>query len=70
LQQWDAVTGRLVNPRKNIYAGTELALVEGPHLYKRNWWYYLLMTKGGTGYDHACTLVRLRDIWGPYETYP
>ncbi|KAK1749778.1 glycoside hydrolase [Echria macrotheca] len=70
LQQWDPATGKLVGPRKNIYEGTELALVEGPHLYKRNGWYYLLTAEGGTGYDHACTLARARDIWGPYETHP
>ncbi|CAP61087.1 uncharacterized protein PODANS_3_580 [Podospora anserina S mat+] len=70
LQEWDPVSGKLVGPRKNIYRGTELALVEGPHLYKRNGWYYLLTAEGGTGYDHAVTFARSRDIWGPYETHP
>ncbi|KAK5651894.1 hypothetical protein OQA88_11553 [Cercophora sp. LCS_1] len=70
LQEWDPSTGKLVGPRKNVYEGTELALVEGPHLYHRNGWYYLLTAEGGTGYDHACTLARSRDIWGPYETHP
>jgi xylan 1,4-beta-xylosidase len=62
--------GKLVGPRKNIYRGTDLDLVEGPHLYKRNGWYYLLTAEGGTAYDHACTLARSRDIWGPYEDHP
>lgn len=70
LQEFDPVAGKLVGPRKNIFQGTELALVEGPHLYKRNGWYYLLTAEGGTGYDHACTLARSRNIWGPYETHP
>jgi beta-xylosidase len=47
-----------------------LDLVEGPHLYKRNGWYYLLTAEGGTAYEHACTLCRSRDIWGPYELHP
>lgn len=64
------VGGRLVGPRRNIFRGTERALVEGPHLYKRNGWYYLLTAEGGTSYDHACTLARARDIWGPYEVNP
>lgn len=70
LQEFDPVSGKLVGPRKNIFQGTELELVEGPHLYKRNGWYYLLTAEGGTAYDHACTLARSRDIWGPYEVHP
>jgi xylan 1,4-beta-xylosidase len=70
LQQFDPAAGRLVGPRKTVYPGTELGLVEGPHLYHRGDWYYLLVAEGGTAYDHACTLARSRDIWGPYETHP
>ncbi|KAH7322599.1 glycoside hydrolase family 43 protein [Stachybotrys elegans] len=70
LQEWDPAKGKLVGPRKNIFVGTELGLVEGPHLYKRNGWYYLLTAEGGTAYTHACTLARSKDIWGPYETHP
>ncbi|KAL4917734.1 glycosyl hydrolases family 43-domain-containing protein [Aspergillus aurantiobrunneus] len=70
LQEFDPVAGKLVGPRKNIFKGTDLDLVEGPHLYKRNGWYYLLTAEGGTAYGHACTLARARDIWGPYETHP
>lgn len=70
LQEFDQVQEKLVGPKKNVYPGTALGLVEGPHLYKRNGWYYLLTAEGGTGYEHACTLARSRDIWGPYETHP
>lgn len=70
LQEFDPTAGKLVGPRKNIFLGTELDLVEGPHLYKRNGWYYLLTAEGGTAYNHACTLARSRDIWGPYEVHP
>ncbi|CAG8959707.1 hypothetical protein HYFRA_00001613 [Hymenoscyphus fraxineus] len=70
LQEWDHAAGKLIGPRKNIFLGTELAFVEGPHLYKRNGWYYLLTAEGGTGYRHACTLARSKDIWGPYELHP
>jgi xylan 1,4-beta-xylosidase len=70
LQEFDPKAGKLVGPKKNIFKGTDLDLVEGPHLYKRNGWYYLLTAEGGTAYQHACTLARSRDIWGPYETHP
>jgi xylan 1,4-beta-xylosidase len=70
LQQYDHETRRLVGPVKNIYAGTELGVVEGPHLYRRNGWYYLLTAEGGTFYEHSVTLARSRHIDGPYETLP
>ncbi|KAI0018006.1 glycoside hydrolase family 43 protein [Xylariomycetidae sp. FL0641] len=70
LQEFDPAAGRLVGPRKTIFRGTDLDLVEGPHLYQRNGWYYLLTAEGGTAYMHACTLARSRDIWGPYEVHP
>ncbi|MBW0370603.1 glycoside hydrolase family 43 protein [Ensifer adhaerens] len=70
LQEWDERTRRLVGPVKNIFAGSPLGLVEGPHLFKRNGWYYLTTAEGGTGYDHAVTMARSRAIDGPYEMHP
>lgn len=75
LQEYDPKAQKLVGPVKNIYKGTDLKLVEGPHLYKRNGkdgrpWYYLMTAEGGTGYDHAVTFARSRSLDGPYETHP
>jgi xylan 1,4-beta-xylosidase len=70
LQEFDPVAGKLVGPITNIYKGTDLKLVEGPHIYKRNGWYYLLTAEGGTAYEHACTFARSRTLDGQYETHP
>ncbi len=70
LQEYDALSGRLVGPVDNIFAGSERGLVEGPHLHKRNGSYYLTVAEGGTGYDHAVTMARSRRIKGPYELHP
>jgi len=70
LQEYDHETRKLVGPIKNIYRGTELGVVEGPHIYRRNGWYYLLTAEGGTFYEHAVTLARSRQLDGPYETLP
>ncbi|MGD9916159.1 MAG: glycoside hydrolase family 43 protein [Rhizobiaceae bacterium] len=70
LQQYDPTAERLVGPVKNIFAGSAHGLVEAPHLYKRNGWYYLTTAEGGTGYGHAVTMARSRSIDGPYELHP
>lgn len=69
LQEYDTQKQRLVGPIKNIFMGTEIGLVEGPHIYKRNGFYYLLTAEGGTQYEHAVSLCRSRSIDGPYELY-
>lgn len=69
LQEWSE-TGGLTGPITNIYGGTDLGLTEAPHLFFRNGYYYLTTAEGGTGYDHAVTMARSRDIRGPYETHP
>jgi xylan 1,4-beta-xylosidase len=69
LQEWHPERG-LLGKVSTIYVGTDLGLTEAPHLFQRNGWYYLTTAEGGTGYDHAVTLARSRDIRGPYETHP
>ncbi|HUP03441.1 MAG TPA: family 43 glycosylhydrolase, partial [Bryobacteraceae bacterium] len=39
-------------------------------LYRRGGYYYLLTAEGGTGWGHAVTLCRSRDLAGPYELHP
>lgn len=48
----------------------EPTLVEGPNLYRIGDWYHLLIAAGGTGWNHAITVARSRDIAGPYERDP
>jgi xylan 1,4-beta-xylosidase len=70
LQEFDPTQKRLVSEPQIIFQGSKIRLTEGPHLYKRNGWYYLLTAEGGTEYNHAATLARSRDIRGPYEVHP
>ncbi|WP_068109242.1 glycoside hydrolase family 43 protein [Tropicimonas marinistellae] len=69
LQEWSPEAG-LTGKITNIFPGSPRGLTEAPHLFKRNGWYYLTTAEGGTGYDHAVTLARSRDIRGPYELHP
>ncbi|MDQ8182622.1 glycoside hydrolase family 43 protein [Pelagicoccus sp. SDUM812005] len=70
LQEYDPVRQCLIGPQKNIFRGSDLKLTEGPHLYQKDGYYYLLTAEGGTSYEHAVTLARSRDIFGPYELDP
>ncbi|KAA9132640.1 glycoside hydrolase family 43 protein [Marinihelvus fidelis] len=70
LQEYDHDQRRLVGEITNIFRGTALGLTEAPHLYRRDDWYYLVTAEGGTGYNHAMTVARSRDIHGPYEVDP
>jgi alpha-N-arabinofuranosidase len=66
----DPTTGRRLRGPEKIWPGTGGCYVEGPHLYRRGDWYYLLAAEGGTAYGHMVTIARSRDPWGPYESCP
>jgi xylan 1,4-beta-xylosidase len=70
LQEYDAQAGKLVGKSTRIFSGSALGKAEGPHIYQRDDYYYLLVAEGGTGIDHACTMARSRNIEGPYEVDP
>ncbi len=70
LQEYDCKKSKTVGKIHHIFPGTEHGRTEGPHIYKRNGWYYLLVAEGGTGYEHCMTLARSRIITGPYEVHP
>lgn len=55
---------------KIIYKGTDVKLVEGPHIYKLFGKYYLFCAEGGTVYSHQEVVARSEDLFGPYETQP
>jgi xylan 1,4-beta-xylosidase len=70
LQQYDPQREHLVGEPINIFTGSDLGVTEGPHIYKRGGWYYLMTAEGGTGWRHAVTIARSRDLAGPYEIDP
>ncbi|QSB12610.1 glycoside hydrolase family 43 protein [Natronosporangium hydrolyticum] len=70
IQQFDRATQQLVGPERAIFAGTAAGLTEGPHLYRRDGWYYLLVAEGGTSWEHQALVARSRDLFGPYEPDP
>ena len=43
--------------------------IEGPHIMKREGWYYLYAAEGGTSVNHSEVILRSKDVWGPYVPY-
>ena len=70
IQEYCVAERKLIGERQMIFAGTPLGFTEAPHLYKRDGYYYLLTAEGGTGWGHAVTLARSRELTGPYELHP
>ena len=66
----DPQTGSTLSPGKALWRGTGGRFPEGPHIYKKDGWYYLLISEGGTELAHKLTVARSRDIYGPYEANP
>lgn len=66
----DPVTGATLSPGRPLWSGTGDRFPEGPHIYKKDGWYYLLISEGGTELAHKLTIARSRSIYGPYEPHP
>ena len=53
-----------------LYYGFQKHAPEGPHLLKKDGWYYLFLAEGGTGDGHRITVSRSRELFGIYEPCP
>jgi len=69
LQEYDVVGQKLLGMPQFILK-KEGSLIEGPNLYKRGGWYYLMLAEGGTGWNHGISMARSRSITGPYQLDP
>ena len=66
----DINNGKQLTPSQLIWKGTGGRYPEGPHIYKKDGWYYLLISEGGTEHAHMITIARSKNIYGPYESNP
>ncbi len=63
-------TGELEGKLTKIWGGTGDIWAEGPHMYKIDGTYYLMISEGGTSYEHMVTVARSDSPWGPFESNP
>ncbi|GME23009.1 Glycoside hydrolase family 43 [Neofusicoccum parvum] len=64
----DLATGETSTPRY-IWNGTGGPSPEGPHIYKKDGYYYLMIAEGGTELGHSEIIARSSAVSGPYEAY-
>ena len=71
LQQLDLINWKLTGERYFLWRGACGGVwVEGPHIYKRDGRYYLMVAEGGTSFNHAVMVAVSDDIRGPYQANP
>lgn len=71
IQEMDKETFQLKGEAHNVWNGALRNCIwpEGPHLYKKDGYYYIMHAEGGTGPDHSESVCRSTDIYGPYEGF-
>ena len=70
VQEYDPKTEKLIGSPVHITSGTSKRLPEGPNLVKKGAYYYLTLAEGGTLYNHCTTVLRSKNLFGPYEENP
>lgn len=72
VQELDLTTKKLVGESMAIWKGAVRGAIwpEGPHLYKKDGYYYLLHAEGGTGPEHSISVARSRKLFQWFEGCP
>jgi alpha-N-arabinofuranosidase len=71
VQELDLENWELVGERTTVWAGAcGGCCVEGPHMYKIDGVYYLMVAEGGTSFNHAVMIAASDKITGPFESNP
>ncbi len=69
LQELDLEHMRLTGESMAIWKGAAKHAIwpEGPHLYKKDGYYYLMIAEGGTELEHSICMARSRELFAWYE---
>ena len=66
----DVETGKQLGEIHHLGTGLGGRYPEGPHIYKKDGYYYLLLAEGGTEHGHHVNILRSKDLFGPYQPNP
>jgi len=70
VQEYDWKNQCLVGEPVRVSRGTGRLDTEGPNIFKHGEYYYLVLAEGSTRYEHCTTVLRSKDVYGPYEENP
>lgn len=71
VQELDLINWSLKGERSSIWTGAcGGCCVEGPHIYKKDERYYLMVAEGGTSRNHSVMIANSHTIRGPYVSHP
>jgi alpha-N-arabinofuranosidase len=74
IQRFDTKKLKLTGPRTLLLNGgvrpeEKPIWIEGPHIFRKDGWYYLIAAEGGTAENHSQVVLRSRVVTGPYEPF-
>ena len=74
IQQYDPKAKVMIGPRtvlldKGVDPSTKPIWPEGPHILKKDGFYYLTAAEGGTAEGHSQVVLRADTVLGPYKPY-
>lgn len=74
MYEFDPINLKVVGEEKILVNGgvdisKKPVWIEGPHILKKNGWYYLYAAEGGTSVNHTEVVLRSKSVWGPYIPY-
>lgn len=69
IQKLDLETKQLTGESYPAWHGAlrQVEWPEGPHIYKKDGWYYLLISEAGTAHHHAVSVARSKSLAEPFE---
>lgn len=78
VQEYCEKTKQLIGKEVVVYLGSNVEIefyikkqiYEGPHIQKKDGWYYLITAEGGPGPTHCTCVSRSKNVFGPYESHP
>ncbi|MHA6768467.1 glycoside hydrolase family 43 protein [Sphingobium ummariense] len=74
IQEFDWRSGKMVGPSTQIVNGgvdisKKPVWIEGPHIFRKDGWYYLTAAEGGTSVNHSQVVFRSKALLGPYVPF-
>ena len=74
IQEFDWRAGKMIGESTQLVNGgvditKKPVWIEGPHILRREGWYYLTAAEGGTSVNHSQVVLRSRTLRGPYVAF-